>query len=167
MLCAQFTDPRTYTQAPVGLNQLELDYAHAHSNSSIDTTLVVAGAGFILNEATVAYTHDFALLGHLAWVKTMFPFAHLNGSIAGDFSSSATGSGDLSIEFATLLQGGQALSMTEFAAYTPNTTMGVSLTITAPTGEYNADKLLNLGSNRWSFKPEFAVAYPFGTEPKW
>jgi hypothetical protein len=29
------------------------------------------------------------------------------------------------------------------------------------------DRLLNLGSNRWSFKPEFAVSHPFGAKQKW
>lgn len=44
--------------------------------------------------------------------------------------------------------------------------MGMSLTITAPTGLYDADKLLNLGSNRWSFKPEIALSHPFGPKQK-
>jgi hypothetical protein len=55
----------------------------------------------------------------------------------------------------------------QFANYHLTTTVGTSLTMTAPTGEYNADKILNLGSNRWSFKPEFAVSYPFGPQQKW
>src|SRR5215831_9306944 len=47
------------------------------------------------------------------------------------------------------------------------TTLGVGLTVTAPTGEYDAEKLVNLGEHRWSFKPEFAVSYPFGPERRW
>ena len=57
--------------------------------------------------------------------------------------------------------------MAQFASYEPTTTVGVSLTITAPTGLYRPDKILNLGSNRWSFKPEIAVSHPFGREQKW
>ena len=30
---AQFTDPRTYDNSPVGINQLELSYAYAHANA--------------------------------------------------------------------------------------------------------------------------------------
>jgi hypothetical protein len=40
---AQFAEARHYVNAPVGVNQLELAYAYAHSNASIDTELVVAG----------------------------------------------------------------------------------------------------------------------------
>jgi hypothetical protein len=43
----------------------------------------------------------------------------------------------------------------------------MSLTIAAPTGHYDPNKILNLGSDRWSLKPEIAVSYPFGPEQKW
>jgi Putative MetA-pathway of phenol degradation len=55
----------------------------------------------------------------------------------------------------------------EFEDYKPTTTLGVSLTTTAPTGLYHPDKILNLGSDRWSFKPEIAMSHPFGPEQKW
>jgi hypothetical protein len=164
----QFTDPRNYTASPVGLNQLELEYAYVHSDASIDTSLVVGGASLELNQVTIAYTHDFSLLGHLAWIKASVPFASISGSVpTANISGSTTGTGDLSFEFATLLRGGRALSMAEFATYQPTTTLGVSLTVTVPTGEYDPDKLLNLGSHRWSFKPEIGLAHPFGPEQKW
>jgi hypothetical protein len=34
-----------------------------------------------------------------------------------------------------------------------------------PTGQYFPDKLINIGVNRWAFKPEFAVSQPLGN--KW
>ena len=58
-------------------------------------------------------------------------------------------------------------SVKEFADYKPTTTVGLSLAISVPTGEYNADKLLNLGTDRWSFKPEIALSHPFGANQKW
>jgi len=55
-VCAQFTDPRTYENTPVGLNQLEVDYAYAHTNASIDTSLIVTGAKVKLNQGAIGYT---------------------------------------------------------------------------------------------------------------
>jgi hypothetical protein len=166
--CAQFTDPRTYTSAPVGLNNLEFDFTHAHSNSSIDTSLVVGSTNLELNKGTLSYTHNFAVFGHFAWITPSVPFASLRGSVASsDISGSSTGTGDSSIQFAGLLMGGQALSAEQFATHKPTPSLGMSLTVTIPTGEYNADKLLNLGSHRWSFKPEIGVSYPFEPEHKW
>jgi Putative MetA-pathway of phenol degradation len=165
---SQFTDPRTYDNTPVGVNQIELDYAYAHSNASIDTSLIVAGARINLNQGTIEYTRDFSFIHRLAWVEAGVPVAGLNGSVTGtNIQGSITSTGDSSFEVATLLRGGPALSVPQFGSYKPTTTVGVSLTITAPSGLYSADKILNLGSDRWSFKPEIAVSHPFGAKQKW
>jgi len=165
---AQFTDPRTYDNTPIGTNQLELAYAYTHANASIDTSLIIPGASFNLNQGTIDYTRYFGLLHRLAWVEASVPIAALNGSIAGtNVHGSTTGTGDSSYELALLLKGAPALSVKQFEAYKPATTLGVSLTVTAPTGSYQSDKILNLGSNRWSFKPEIALSHPFGGEQQW
>jgi len=167
-LCAQFTDPHNYDNTPVGVNQIELSYAYAHSDASIDTSLIVAGAKFNLNEGIIDYTHYFGLVHRLWWVEATVPVAGLGGSVSGTkISGSITGFGDSSYQLAALLKGGPALSVAQFENYKPNTILGVSFTVTAPTGLYNPNKLLNLGSNRWSFNPQFAVSHPFGPEQKW
>jgi hypothetical protein len=165
---AQFAEARHYVNAPVGVNQLELAYAYAHSNASIDTELIVAGARFNLNQGTITYTRYFGFVHRVAWVEASVPVADLSGSVSGtNVQGSTTGSGDSSYAVTALLKGGPALSADQFADYKPTTTVGVSLTISAPTGQYNPDKILNLGSHRWSFKPEMAVSHPFGAEQKW
>jgi hypothetical protein len=165
---AQFTDPHTYDNTPVGTNQIELGYAYARANASIDNSLIVAGARFNLNQGTTTYTRYFGFVHRLVWVEANIPLAGLNGSVSGtDIHGSVTGTGDSSYAVAALLKGGPALSEAQFADYKPITTVGVSLTITAPTGQYSPNKILNLGSDRWSFKPEIALSHPFGPEQKW
>jgi hypothetical protein len=93
-VCAQFTDPRTYTNSPVGTNQVELLYAYARSNTSIDSSLIVDGAKFHLNQGVLSYTRYFGLKDHLAWVEPSLPIAGLSGSISGtNISGSVTGRG--------------------------------------------------------------------------
>jgi hypothetical protein len=168
VLYAQFTDARTYTQGPVGLNQLELEYQYTRANASFDTSLVVGSANLDQNKGTFSYTHNFGTFGHLTWVTGNVQFGSLSGSVAGSNTSGSTsGMGASSFEVAGLLMGGQALSAAELATHEPTTIVGMSLTVTGPNGQYNANKVLNLGSNRWSFKPELGVSYPFGTERKW
>ncbi len=167
-VCAQFTDPRTYTNSPTGTNQIELLYGHARSNTSIDSSLIVGGAKFHLNQGVVTYTRYFGVLDHLAWVESSVPIAELAGSISGtNINGSTVGMGDSSYQIGTLLKGGHALSVSEFEGYKPTTSVGVSLTFTAPTGKYDQGKLLNLGTARWSFKPEIGLSQPFGREQKW
>jgi hypothetical protein len=165
---AQFTDPRAYNNTPIGINQLELGYAYVRENASIDPSLIVPGAKFNLNQGLIDYTYYFGLFHRLTWVEAGIPVADLSGSITGTkIKGSATGTGDFSYQLGALLKGGPALSVDQFENYKPTMTLGVSLSLTAPTGLYDPNKLLNLGSDRWSFKPEIALSYPFGPEQKW
>ena len=164
----QFNDPHSYDNAPIGVNQIELVYAYAHANSSIDTSLVITGASFVLNQGSIDYTRYFGLVNHLAWVKAGIPLAGLAGSVAGtNISGSVVGDGDSAYQVATLLKGGPALTVAEFENYKPTTTIGLSLTVTAPTGLYRPNKILNLGADRWAFRPEIALSCPFGQEQRW
>jgi hypothetical protein len=166
--CAQFTDPRSYDNSPAGTNQLELSYSYVHANASIDTSLIITGANFNLNQGTVDYTRYLGLLHRLMWLEAAVPVAGLSGAISGtNIQGSTSGAGDSSYALGALLKGGPALTVAQFEDYKPTTTLGVSLTITAPTGSYHAVKILNLGSDRWSFKPEIALSHPFGPEHKW
>src|SRR6201986_4631811 len=58
---AQFAEANRYDNSPVGVNQLELAYAYTHSNASIDTSLIVGGAKFNLNQGAITYTRYFGL----------------------------------------------------------------------------------------------------------
>lgn len=166
--CAQFTDARTYDNTPVGINQLELGYTYVHANASIDTSLVITGANFNLNQGTIEYTRYFGLLHRLTWVGAALPIAGLNGSITGtNIQGSTIGVGDSSYELAMLLKGGPALTVAQFESYKPTTSLGVRLIIAAPTGLYRSNMILNLSSNRWSLKPEIALTHPFGSGQKW
>src|SRR6267378_3380599 len=40
--------------------------------------------------------------------------------------------------------------------------VGVSLQVSAPLGQYDDSKLLNLGNNRWSFRPELGISKAWG-----
>jgi hypothetical protein len=152
----------------VGINQLELGYAYVRANTSIDTSVVVSGAKFNLNQGLIDYTRYFAFLHRTAWVEASIPVANLSGSITGTgITGSTTGAGDSAYTAAILLKGGPALSPEQFAEAETTTSIGLSLSTTAPTGQYNPNKLLNLGSDRWSFKPELAISKPFGSEQRW
>jgi hypothetical protein len=165
---AQFNDARAYDNTPVGVSQLELNYAYVRSNASLDPSLAIAGANLNLNQGTIGYTHYFGVFHRLAWVEASVPLAGLDGSIAGtNVHGSIAGTGDSSYQIAMLLMGGQALSISQFENYKPASSLGLSFTITAPTGLYNTNKILNLGSDRWSIKPELAFSLPFGPDQKW
>jgi hypothetical protein len=154
---AQFTGAHAYDDTPAGTNQLELSYAHARADTSLDTALVIAGARLDLNQGAIDYTRYFALFHRLAWAEADLPIARLGGSITGTrVDRSIAGAGDSTVTMAMLLKGG-----------TRRTTLGASVTVSVPTGVYAPDRILNPGADRWSFKPELALSHPFGPAQKW
>jgi hypothetical protein len=89
------------------------------------------------------------------------------GYVRGDVqdvghTADRSGFGDPALRLAVNLMGGPALTPLEFARHEPETTLGASLVVTAPFGQYDPSKLINIGTNRWSFKPELGISQPIG-----
>jgi hypothetical protein len=57
-----------------------------------------------------------------------------------------------------LFSGAPAVMLTEFPQYQPGRVFGLGVRLSLPTGEYDSKELLNLGSNRWSLRTEFAAS---------
>ncbi len=52
--------------------------------------------------------------------------------------------------------------MKEFANYKQDLIIGASLQVSVPSGQYDSSKLVNIGTNRWSFKPEVGISKALG-----
>src|SRR4029077_13479053 len=55
-----------------------------------------------------------------------------------------------------------ALGVREFGGHRRYLIVGSSLSVTPPVGQYDDTKLINLGTNRWSFKPELGISKLWG-----
>ncbi|SAL06252.1 hypothetical protein AWB81_07508 [Caballeronia arationis] len=55
-----------------------------------------------------------------------------------------------------------ALTPEEFARREQATSAGISLTMSATTGQYLPSRLVNIGANRWGFRPEIGISQPYG-----
>jgi hypothetical protein len=54
------------------------------------------------------------------------------------------------------------MPLAEWRKWQQKTLLGVSLKVVAPTGQYDPTKLINLGANRWAFKPELGLSRRWG-----
>jgi hypothetical protein len=45
-----------------------------------------------------------------------------------------------------------------FASYRQRTIIGISVTVAPPLGQYDSTKLINLGTHRWSVRPDLGVS---------
>jgi hypothetical protein len=162
---AQDLEPRAYSNAPVGLNFLILGYGYSHGEVGFESSIPIKGAELTTNSAFVGYGHVFGLFGRTTKLDVVLPYAWISGraTILGQaLDRDISGLGDPRVRLSALLYGGPALSMPEFADYTPGFILGASVSVTAPLGEYDSSRLLNVGTNRWSVKPELGFSQTFG-----
>jgi hypothetical protein len=162
---AQEMEPRAYSRAPVGGQFLIFSYAHQTGDVLADSSQPLRDVTVKLNSYALGYGRTFGLKGRQASVSVLGSYT--TGKAAGTVFEERrevrrSGLGDVRVRFATILIGGPALSPREFASYKPGGQLGVSLTVVAPTGQYDPRRLVNLGSNRWSFKPEMGLSKPVG-----
>jgi hypothetical protein len=86
-----------------------------------------------------------------------------SGNIGEDRrAASHRGLADPRVKLSAILSGSRPMTPAEFAQRRRERIVGVSLTVAPPIGQYDETKLVNLGSNRWSLKPEIGLSLPFG-----
>ena len=73
-----------------------------------------------------------------------------------------SGFADPKFRFSVNLYGAPALTLDEFAKYEQDLIVGASVQISVPGGQYDPRKLVNLGTNLWSFKTELGVSKRWG-----
>ncbi len=162
---AQELEPRTYSPSPIGTNFVVAGYSHVSGDVLTDPSLPISGVSAKINNFVLGYVHTFALAGRTASIGVGVPF--VSGDLSGLVIDAPTavhraGIGDMQIRFALNLIGNPALSPEAFAKTEPRTALGASLTIQAPTGQYIPSHLVNVGNNRWAFKPELGFSQPWG-----
>jgi hypothetical protein len=133
-----------------------------------DPTLVVTDVQATVLTPSMGVGRSFNLFGRTAQAFAVLPFssADVSGKVSGEGAAiERDGLSDMRLRLSWLVRGGPAASVMEVAKAPPRTILGLSLNVAAPVGEYFPDKLINLGTNRWAFRPELAVSQPIG--PRW
>ena len=164
---AQELEPRRWSHLPVGINFAALAYAYTDGNIFLDPAIVVEDAQAEIHSLGLGYIRTFGLFGKSARVDVVAPFSngYWEGQIDGEFASTRRqGFGDPRVRLAINFFGSPAQTPAEFAGYKTNTVAGAALEVTVPIGEYFKDRLVNLGSNRWVFRPMVGVVH---TRGKW
>lgn len=162
---AQELEPRAFSPTPTGLNFLLLGYSRSEGNVFFDQALLITGATGTVHGASGAYVRTFGVAGMSAKLSVLVPFAwgDWQGLVDGvPASTSRRGFADARGQLAVNFIGAPAAAPRDFVAYRERTIVGGSLAIVAPTGQYDGTKLINLGSNRWAFRPRLGVSHTTG-----
>ena len=162
---AQDAEPRLYTNAPVGLNFLILGHLYSQGKIAFDPSSSITDAEFHSHTEALAYVRTLDIAGKSAKFDVILPYSSFfaNGLVAGQpREREMSGLGDPRFRLSVNFLGAPALSAQEFASYQQDLIVGASLQVSAPLGQYDDTKLLNLGNNRWSFRPELGISKAWG-----
>ena len=162
---AQDLSPRAYIITPIHSNAVVLTYSFQTGGIVINPTLPVNDTNGTLDSFIFSYFHTFSFFGRSANVTAFLPYtvgtfrANIEGVPTQVYRSGLADSG---IRFSVNLHGGPAMNVADFISWKQELLVGTSLTITAPTGQYNPMVLVNTGTNRWGFKPEVGLSRRWG-----
>ena len=163
-LHAQELEPRAYSNLPMGLNFLAAGYAHSQGGLSTDPSLPLTDAHLKIDTGVVAYVRGVDFWGRSGKVDVIAPYSHLSGTalVAGQPRERVvSGAGDPRFRLSVNFYGAPALTLPEYPAYQQDLVVGASVQVTAPWGQYDASKAVNLGTNRWSIKPDIGFSKAF------
>jgi hypothetical protein len=159
--------PRAYLITPLHSNAINLTYSYFNGGLDLNGVVPVAGATGTFSVPSISYYHSFSLFGRSANIGAALPYGvgTFEGFVHGaDEQIYRSGLSDMGLRFSVNLKGGPAMPVSQFVKWKQKTILGVSLKVIPPTGQYDPEKLINWGINRWAFKPEFGYSRRIG---KW
>ena len=162
---AQDLEPRSYAVVPKGLHAAALALTYSSGNIVTEGSSPLQNLDVTNKLISAAYVQTFGLFNKLARVSASLPYGFLNGTAdfhGVDTSASRTGFYDGRIKFGVNLLGSPLMTPAEFQKFQEHTVLGVSMVMSVPVGQYYPSKLVNLGSNRWGFKPEIGFSHGEG-----
>jgi hypothetical protein len=163
---AQEMEPRRWTHLPTGQNFVSAAYVQTNATITADPVLRIQSGHAEIDSWFVGYIRTFTLLDKSARIEIREPWhdGRWTGIMNGQpLSIAREGWGDTIARFAVNLIGAPPLDGQAYkdyrAATQVETIVGAALTMQLPTGEYMKDKLINLGSNRFTYRPQLGVVH--------
>jgi hypothetical protein len=162
---AQEIEPRKYANAPVGVNFLITGYSYTQGGLETDPALPVRNPELETNSGLFGFARALDVWGRSGKFDAVVPYTWLSGSAEyqGEVVERVVdGFGDPLLRFSVNLYGSPALRLQDFAAYHQDLIVGAALQVSVPLGQHDGTRLVNIGTNRWFFKPSLGVSQAVG-----
>jgi hypothetical protein len=162
---AQNLDPRSFVNTPVGINFIIAGYGYSTGNVLFDAAVALENAELTIQGPNAGYARALDLWGMSGKFDGGLGWACADGHAEANgaqVSRSVCGLTDPTAHISVNFIGAPALTLREYPAYKQNILVGAGFRVTAPLGQYDPAKLVNIGTNRWSFKPEIGLSKQTG-----
>lgn len=168
-LLANEIEARRWAHLPVGTNIIGLGGGHTEGDIFIDPVLLLEDVEMEIDTVVTSFLHSFDFFGKTARFDVRLPYqkARWQGILDGKpASTNREGLGDPLFRLSVNFLGAPALKGDEYRSYrvshTTNTVVGAAVAIRVPLGQYKNDKLLNLGQNRFTIRPQLGMVHTRG-----
>ncbi len=165
MANAQDLAPRAYIITPIHSNAVVTSYSFYTGNLDFAGGLPITDATATANLGNLSYSHSMGVFGRTSILTVALPYAeaNFNGKLLGNQTNVyRSGLLDSVYRFSVNLYGGPAMDPRQYVKWRQKTLLGASIRVVAPTGQYDSTKLINVGNNRWGFKPEVGLSRRWG-----
>jgi len=165
LVCAQDLEPRAYTNIPRGINFVVAGYSYMTGGVLFDPAVPLENANIKINGSLFAYARSLKIGGLSGKFDMILPYAWLSGTaeFQGQTNSrEVSGLADARLRMSVNFIGAPSLPISGFKDYKQDLVVGASLQIYVPTGQYDPEKLVNIGAHRFAFKPELGISKTLG-----
>jgi len=163
---AQDIEPRRWAPMPLGTHVVGFGYAYTSGKIFFDPLLQAENVTTDIHGIAAVYVQPLKIGNKLARIDVLLPYANArwDGLLSGEPSTKTrNGFADPRIRFSLNLIGPSAMGAKEMMQYIKehpvNTLFGASIAITFPLGQYDQAKLLNLGQNRFTIRPQIGMVH--------
>ena len=149
--CAQDIEPRKWSETPVGVNFLIAGYAYTQGGISFDPSLPINNPHVETNDGGLGFARSLDLWGFSGKFDASVPYTWLSGSadyLGRPVQRTISGFGDPEFELSVNLYGAPAVGMKDFASYKQDWIVGAALAVSAPSGQYEDTRLVNIATHR-------------------
>lgn len=167
LVCAQTLAPRAYMITPLESNAFTVTTNLYHGGILFDASSPLTDASGNISITIPTYYRSLSFFGRSANVTVGLPYVvgSLQALVVDQRQSTyRSGLGDGAVRFSVNLVGGPAMKLPQFVKWKQRRLLGASIVVQAPTGQYDPHLLINIGNNRWAFRPELGYSERLG---KW
>ncbi len=147
------------------MNFLIVAYAYTQGGAAFDPSLPINSPHLKTNSGGLGFARSLDLGGFSGKFSASVPYTWLSGS--ADYQGqpvqrTISGFGNPEFELSVNLYGAPAVGLKDFASYKQDWIVGVALKVSAPPGQYDDTRLVNIATHRWFFKPSLGVSKAVG-----
>lgn len=166
---SQDVEPRRWVSIPLGTKVIAAGYIYTSGDVLLDPSLQAENVEIAVNTLVVSYVQSLRIGTKSARLGILLPwnFENWNGLLDGNPESLyRAGLVDPRIRFSINLLGPPATDIKGLQKYyqenPTHTVVGVSLAVHLPLGQYDRNQLINIGNNRFIFRPQIGFEHRWG-----